>query len=331
MRYPYFDNAKALLIFLVVFGHFIVQQGNAGEDVYWLIYSFHMPAFIFIAGYFTKKETWKTTITSSIGQFLLPYLIFQSLYNFYNYYFFDIKINTHFAYANFALWFLLAMIYWKVTMQIIVRWKWTIFPFLLLYATHRFFLPDLNYLDLGRAITFSLFFYLGHFAKGWTPKILTITERFKHRALYFPLFGLFGLLTATIMQKIEWLPITKGWFYGTFDSFSSLLETKTATELLLYQLGTTLLSLLMVLFFLLIVPTKEYTWTSIGGATLSVYLLHGFVRNIFVHKELLFQTDTWAQVVSLAAFSLFLVYVLSRKPFHSTVTFLSDLTKKKQN
>ncbi|EOI6431836.1 acyltransferase family protein [Enterococcus hirae] len=52
------DNLKALLIFLVVVGH-LIDRANQKSDLlmkinYW-IYMFHMPAFIFVSGLFSKN------------------------------------------------------------------------------------------------------------------------------------------------------------------------------------------------------------------------------------------------------------------------------------
>ena len=52
-----FDNCKVFLIFLVVAGHFVGP--GASDNTFllllkWVIVSFHMPAFIFISGYFIK-------------------------------------------------------------------------------------------------------------------------------------------------------------------------------------------------------------------------------------------------------------------------------------
>ncbi|WP_332694487.1 IS200/IS605 family transposase [Halalkalibacter lacteus] len=56
-RNPYFDNAKAVLIFLVVLGHILsefLHEDQLVSSVYLFIYLFHMPAFVLIAGYFAK-------------------------------------------------------------------------------------------------------------------------------------------------------------------------------------------------------------------------------------------------------------------------------------
>ena len=54
-----YDNYKAFLIFLVVIGHFIEPAYTNNEFLYtlkWFIFAFHMPAFIFISGYFFKIQ-----------------------------------------------------------------------------------------------------------------------------------------------------------------------------------------------------------------------------------------------------------------------------------
>ncbi len=52
MRDFHFDNIKAVLIFLVVLGHVFRNLGANGDEylVYKIIYSFHMPALLFISG-----------------------------------------------------------------------------------------------------------------------------------------------------------------------------------------------------------------------------------------------------------------------------------------
>lgn len=56
-RDVYFDNLKFILILLVVIGHFMepFNAERTTQAVYQFIYSFHMPLFIFAAGYFSKS------------------------------------------------------------------------------------------------------------------------------------------------------------------------------------------------------------------------------------------------------------------------------------
>lgn len=71
-----FDNIKAILIFCVVLGHVISNFGRTGSAAvtYDIIFSFHMPAFLFVSGYFAKYNPKK------IFASLFPlYVIFQIL------------------------------------------------------------------------------------------------------------------------------------------------------------------------------------------------------------------------------------------------------------
>ncbi len=57
-RIALWDNARALLILLVVFGHAIEGiRGTAAIDIaYALVYSFHIPAFMLISGWFARAD-----------------------------------------------------------------------------------------------------------------------------------------------------------------------------------------------------------------------------------------------------------------------------------
>src|SRR5699024_7088725 len=85
-RKAYFDTANVLLIIFVVFGH--ILQPFTGElsgidTLYMWMYTFHMLAFIFLAGFFAKGSGNKQYILKLAKKLLLPYIIFQILYTIY--------------------------------------------------------------------------------------------------------------------------------------------------------------------------------------------------------------------------------------------------------
>ena len=55
-RHYGYDNMKGILVFLVVFGHFLeLCPATLQKNIlYLVIYSFHMPAFLFFSGFFAK-------------------------------------------------------------------------------------------------------------------------------------------------------------------------------------------------------------------------------------------------------------------------------------
>ena len=54
-RIPVFDNIKFFLIVLVIYAHLSNIHCEVPSSLYKIIYSFHMPLFVFVSGYFTKK------------------------------------------------------------------------------------------------------------------------------------------------------------------------------------------------------------------------------------------------------------------------------------
>lgn len=77
-RIQYIDFVKGIAILLVILGHVM----NHGKDnsinqlIYSSIYSFHMPLFFIISGYFLKRSTLtQTTIVKNIKALLIPYLV----------------------------------------------------------------------------------------------------------------------------------------------------------------------------------------------------------------------------------------------------------------
>ena len=57
-RSPYWDNIKGFLIALVVFAHclYAFQSFRLNDVLVDAIYFFHMPAFVFTSGYFSKSK-----------------------------------------------------------------------------------------------------------------------------------------------------------------------------------------------------------------------------------------------------------------------------------
>ena len=126
-RNYFLDNYKALLIMLVVIGHFIEPSYNNTpflNTLKWIIFSFHMPAFIFISGYFSKKTM---SFEKLIQKLVIPYLVYEMLYYFL--YVFVIHKDTG-LYLNrpkFSLWYLMALFFWRIATPYIKKIPGNIF------------------------------------------------------------------------------------------------------------------------------------------------------------------------------------------------------------
>ena len=72
-RIEYVDAAKAIAIILVIFAHchYMIEFPRLGN----LIYSFHMPLFFIVSGFFLKEMTTKKAICKYSSAYLWPYLV----------------------------------------------------------------------------------------------------------------------------------------------------------------------------------------------------------------------------------------------------------------
>ena len=122
-RDSYFDNLKAILIFLVVLGHIIApliksENNNIIRSTYLFIYTFHMPCFIFVSGYFSKKGL---TILDLFTKFLVPLIIFQVFYTAleFNLNPRSFKLHKFLLVPFHALWYLASLCFWHLILNLI--------------------------------------------------------------------------------------------------------------------------------------------------------------------------------------------------------------------
>ena len=148
------DNAKGLLIFLVVFGHFL--SGNTNHSgallVLTVIYSFHMPAFAFISGFFTREKY-------DFRKLLTAYVIFNGLFLFYRLYE-DGSFTLIQPY--YVCWYLIALIVWRFLTPRIAKFRFTLPVLLLLSLLCGFSSEITNNFALARILSFWPFFMSGY-------------------------------------------------------------------------------------------------------------------------------------------------------------------------
>ncbi|RDI47690.1 acyltransferase family protein [Falsibacillus pallidus] len=311
----YFDNAKFILILFVVFGHLIqsyIDKNSIIEAVYKFIYTFHMPAFILVSGYFAKGFYNKGYIWKLTKKLILPYLIFQTIYTVFYYYLYD---KSTFAVdplnPQWALWFLLSLFCWNLLLLAFAKLK-PIPSLALAFAIGLlvgYFDWISNYLSLSRTFVFFPLFLLGYFMDRKTFSRLTETKS--------KIFTSVIILTVLVSMYLfpdwneKWLLGSKPYdVLGAEVPYSALLRA-----------GVYILNIVMVLCFFSYVPDKKYFFTKWGKNTLYVYLLHGFLIKTFresdVSNHYSFDIGTY---VILALVSFMLSILLSSK-------FITSLTQ----
>ena len=113
-RNYFLDNYKALLILLVVMGHFIEPchtNNPVLESLKWIIFSFHMPAFIFISGFFSKRAM---SLEKLIQKLVIPYFVYELLYYFLYVFVIHKETGLYLNRPKFSLWYLMALFFWRI-------------------------------------------------------------------------------------------------------------------------------------------------------------------------------------------------------------------------
>jgi fucose 4-O-acetylase-like acetyltransferase len=158
-RDSFFDNFKAVLIFFVVLGHILESFLNNSSFMfaYSIIYSFHMPAFVFVAGYFAKNI--KKQEESVFFDFLIPYFFFNSLYQILLWRSLEINLFE----PIYAYWFLLSMFFWKILLQKISQVR-LVLLFLIIFSLYCGLFDNVSrYLSISRTFVFFPYFIIGYF------------------------------------------------------------------------------------------------------------------------------------------------------------------------
>lgn len=121
-RNYYFDNAKFFLICMVILGHCIARLGSGEIEnaVDASVYFFHMPVFIFISGYFSKKTDFQK-FKKTIIKLCEALIVFELLHISLRIALFDYKITiSTLLVPQWSLWYLLSLIFWRTIVQYIM-------------------------------------------------------------------------------------------------------------------------------------------------------------------------------------------------------------------
>ena len=170
-RNYYFDNAKFILIFFVVFGHFLrsfIEDNETIYTIYKVIYTFHMPAFILVSGFFAKGFYQKGYVKKITKKLIFPYLIFQIIYSVFYYFLYDqSEITLDPFNPQWSLWFLISLFCWNLMLLLFVKYKAVISIIVSLAIGLLAGYADWvsNYLSLSRTLVFFPFFLLGYYLK----------------------------------------------------------------------------------------------------------------------------------------------------------------------
>ena len=270
-RAYYLDNLRFLLILSVVAGHLLEIKWFAGSlQLYRAIYSFHMPALIFLFGCFVKPGG-----KGILFRWFIPYLVFQTLYLLFNRHVLEQNVTIQYTTPSWILWYLLACAVYLLILPMFDAKKPLTQVFLLAFAIAAALAVGLDktvgyYMALSRITVFLPWFLLGvYFRKNDGFRLL------KGKKLWLCLAGLLALIPAA--WSVGYLTEQKvpvGLLYGSY-SYSAVNQTMQMRAILM-GIALAWIVLLWVVSKVLL-DRKIPLLTHIGQNTLPVFLLHGFI------------------------------------------------------
>ncbi|WP_084828076.1 acyltransferase family protein, partial [Streptomyces griseoflavus] len=263
-----------LAIVLVAVGHAwepLRDGSRAVSALYLLVYAFHMPAFIVLAGYHSRgfdgsPERVKRLVTGVA----LPYVVFETAYTFFTRWTDGVPDRpVTLLEPLYLTWFLAALFIWRLTTPLwkLVRWP---VPLALVVAMLATVSPSLGEdLDIQRTLQFLPYFVLGLCLRS---EHFRMVRRRRMRVLAVPVFA--GALALAYWAVPR---VTAGWLYHR-DSAQELSAPAWYGPLMTLLLFGC--ALVLVACFLAWVPGRRTWFTALGAATMYGYLLHGFVAQV---------------------------------------------------
>ncbi len=320
-----YDNAKFVLIAFVVIGHLIDHYGHFRdyrlyETLRALLYSFHMPAFIFISGLFYSRKNSGKKIAKFISVFLV-----LTVFNFIVYRIMGYNAPLNFLNDAGIQWFMLSLATYQLIMFFCEKINKKLLLVLSLICSlaigYTSFFGD--YFAITRSVVFFPVFILGTLTD--KTKMLNISEKPLSKiisAAVFTTWGVFIFFNTKIVYRLNPL----------FSGRNAYEKLENAIEIYGIPLRLLCFAIAIILTFSVIslVPDKKLPAVSAFGArTLQVYFWHTAVTYIFIKYGA-------ADFLSHSAFGR-LIYIsigiavtllLSLKPFEFPTKQISDIIGK---
>lgn len=248
MREYKYDTLKGILIFFVVFAHFLITYDYLPKDSYNVIinsiFTFHMPLFFIISGYFSRKVK-----KNKIINYFAIFLFMQSSFFIYDYLRYG---KTDFFFVNYSSWFVLLIAIYRLILcsKKISNLLFKKYSLLVIFILS--ILGGFIYINtIARLFTFFFFFVFGYrnkfnVQKKYCPGILVIS---------------ISLLSMIVLSHVR-LDLLKGLSY--------YLLNEVFVRMILFIADT----LLFVGIVNLIKNKKIPVITSLGKNSLYIYVFH---------------------------------------------------------
>ena len=257
-RLAYWDNIKGFLIILVVFAHclFALQNRPLNNFIVDAIYMFHMPAFVFVSGFFSKSEHSRSFFP--IMNLFVAFLLLNGFFLLRALFFTHEAISIVNPY--FSAWYLLALIVWRLSIPLIERIR-NILPLLILFSLAAGFWTDINLTFAAVKIVVFFPYFMAGYLLSKESAVKLQQKKFLPRGLILLLVticaGFFAHEIFNLTDR-DLLPNTYADFNGLFRRIALIIIS----------------ALSIVILLLASVEKNIPLMTKAGKNSLAIYLLH---------------------------------------------------------
>ncbi len=272
------DNVKSLLIFLVVLGHFVTQcngKFEVAQQLFTIIYSFHMPLFIFVSGMFAKSSFKDGVLkVNKVISYLILYLALKTII-FLEGLAFGKHASFRLFYEGGIPWYMFAMAVFICATYVLrdINPRFLIpFSFVLaLIAGYESGIGDT--FALSRLLVFYPVFLLGFYTDS-----VSLAEFSRKPAL-----RLLGGCLLFIFIVVTFFFDNPLYFLRTMMTARHSYAKLGIPELgALYRMATYVLGAAVSFAVICVLPNKKNALSYIGAATLPIYFLHRPILYVFM-------------------------------------------------
>ena len=276
IRDPWFDNAKMALVTLVVLGHswtllpLDLKDGGSTTAttvdtwLYHFLYSWHIPAFVIVTGYLSRSfEYSRARMWNLFTTVAVPYVIFEGAYALFRHEFGGVDFERLWANPHWPMWYLAAMFFWRLMTPIFKRLPGKVVIAVAISLLAGLYANDI--LDNARIFGLLPFFVLGlKMHEGHWNLLRTRRARWYGFAVLAALFVVARFSSGWI--ETEWL-----YYRSRYDELDP-----DNLRAIVIRMSLLLTGLVGSFAFFAVVPRAKTWFSALGGATLVVYLFHGF-------------------------------------------------------
>ncbi len=315
-RDPWLDNARFLAATLILVLHFAKQVPGDSTTIDLLNFAtwpMRVPLYALVAGYFSSAAPLQgRRAVALLRNVLFVYLVFELLATLHKWSLTGVLAFNPAA-PSFALWFLLALFLWRVTLPLVANLRFLL-PVAVAASAVACLVPSLG-TDLAAARTIA---FWPVFLVGFKLKEAGLHRVLGPRWVRFAAAGLLLGWTAFCYLRMD--TFENRWFSMRKHYSGTMTEELTEAAI---RLGILTVAVLGALSLLALVPRRRlWAVTYLGSGSLYVYLLHPFVLRETDRTDYFRSVDSLAEIAVLLAAGVVLACVLASPPVRRCTRWL---------